>query len=794
MNTFPTYLRRILRMIIKRLYVENWKSFPKKEFIFNEGINLIEGSNYSGKTSFTQALYYGLFRESLYDELTAKELKREGEKDAQIEIDVETDSGQYRIRRNISGERAIYIDSHIYRLEDGKEVEEIEGISRKKEQLQKLKGILNAKKEFVQNINFVQEGSVYLLINNPDYQINEDLDSILQLDYLRKLKEYNTDLIKETDKELDRLEDKKDNVDDFEKEHKEELINLQHEIEALEANQEKFEDQISSLREKKDNYLQLKEIKDEKEKIESEIESLKEKRDFQTSELEDLEKDKEEIERIEKTLGQLRKHSERYKKNKRRLEDLNESKEQIQNKISKIQRQSAILEDRKESLNELKDKTGKLRDSVRHINDIDNKLEEIRKKAENYDNLQDDFSQLTNKKESLKETISKFNKGKCPISNEDCPVSGEIIDSKKLELKDIERKSENLENQLSGLKDPHPKLEELEKKKSKLEEKEKEFDSLKKNIGELKTEIEKLSESEVSEDQLEKEKSEITNKIDLLKKAIKGLEKKHEKYIETKGKIERKSDILKKIKEREKSINEIDEKLQDLRNKISSKNEEIRKFKETHALMDSFDLEKIDKEIESLENQLSELKTDLQKKKINVQNIERDKEQILEPFDSKAELKRAIENYAHKKYQLIFFKDTLELTLEEVRIRKIRAIRDRCNQMWSKFKKGSRMQSIDWDENFLPIVNMGGTTRNMYQLSASEKLMVYFSIRAAILAELGPNYFMVIDNLLNPFMRENQEIMLSLLEDIMEQTDIKQIIFTGFDISPGFSCGNRIKL
>ena len=60
-----------------------------REFDFSDGINLILGDNYSGKTSLIQAIYYGLFGEMFYDkESTAIQLRKEDKKNATIELDI----------------------------------------------------------------------------------------------------------------------------------------------------------------------------------------------------------------------------------------------------------------------------------------------------------------------------------------------------------------------------------------------------------------------------------------------------------------------------------------------------------------------------------------------------------------------------------------------------------------------------------------------------------------------------------------------------------------------------------
>ena len=105
------------------------------------------------------------------------------------------------------------------------------------------------------------------------------------------------------------------------------------------------------------------------------------------------------------------------------------------------------------------------------------------------------------------------------------------------------------------------------------------------------------------------------------------------------------------------------------------------------------------------------------------------------------------------------------------------------------------MDTIDWhEETFIPYVKVGGYERNIYQLSASEKVLVYFSIRAALLSHLTPDTFLVIDNLLGPFMKEKQQIIGGLLRDVIDNTNVKQIIFTGFDVDITLDCENKISL
>ena len=246
--------------MINRLKLENWKTFDDAEFIFTPGVNIVEGSNYSGKTSFIQALYFALFNETLYKQLTAKDLKKEGVNNASVALDFTVDGQEYRIRRNISGEIVIKTDSYIYRLENGTEVEELESISKRGMKLAKIENLLKVSSRFIKNINFIQEGSIPSLLNTPKTKILEDISNILQLDYFTKINDYCESEIKAIEKIVNELENKyseaKDHLDILE----DEIEKINEKVEDLKIKEENLKEKISKVKEKLKKYTDLKEL------------------------------------------------------------------------------------------------------------------------------------------------------------------------------------------------------------------------------------------------------------------------------------------------------------------------------------------------------------------------------------------------------------------------------------------------------------------------------------------------------------------------------------------------------
>ena len=56
--------------------------------------------------------------------------------------------------------------------------------------LAKIEDLFNVSSRFIKNINFILEGSIPSLLNNPKTKIFEDISNILQLDYFIEIKNY----------------------------------------------------------------------------------------------------------------------------------------------------------------------------------------------------------------------------------------------------------------------------------------------------------------------------------------------------------------------------------------------------------------------------------------------------------------------------------------------------------------------------------------------------------------------------------------------------------------------------
>ncbi len=782
-------------MIINRLKLENWKTFDDQEFNFTSGINIVEGNNYSGKTSFIQALYFALFNETLYNkQLTAKDLKKEGVKNASITFDFTVDAQKYRIRRNISGEKVIKTDSYIYRLENGKEVEELESTSKKGEKLAKIGELLKVNSRFIKNINYIQEGSIPRLLDNPKTKILEDISNILQLDYYIEINDYCESGIKSIEKKAKELESKYnvaiDDLDILD----DKIKSIDGENTELKAKEEALKTKISDVKEKLEKYTELRELNSGKEKLESQIGVIKDKKDYISKDVESLESELKELEELGKKVDALKEKSDLYRRNEKRLEEWRKTHQNLNKELSEANQSDLLLRDKNSQLDRSREELKELKIAQNKLDEMAPKIKSLETELTEYGLIVKQLEEINQKIELETGIVENFKMGTCPITKGNCPVSEGLIEKYTDSLEQLKSKRKTIEEKLQQMENPEQAYYDLLSQKTQFKDTGENTKRINKIIKDLNIEIDTITQSGDEKKRIEAELEEIDKKISLVEKTINGLLKHHEDYISKKEKVKGKEKLLGKIEEKNSEIKKIDGRISEDEKIIKDKSDEIEQFKGSHKIGDFTELDKGIKQQEGWEKELSVISLKIKNNTFKIKQFEEKKGSLIEPYTSIGELRAEIENLIHKKHKIIFFQEALTLTLEELKSRKLKPIQEICNKMWHKFRLDSGKHLIAWDDNFLPILKIGGIERSLYQLSSSEKMFIYFSIRAAFLAELGPNYFIIIDNLLNPFMINNQKIVIEQIKKIVDETNIEQVIFTGFDISPDVKSDNHIKI
>ena len=781
-------------MIINRLKLENWKSFDDQEFNFTSGVNIVEGSNYSGKTSFIQALYFALFNETLYEQLTAKELKKEGLKNASVTFDFTVDGQEYRIRRNISGEKVIKTDSYIYRLENGQEVEELESTSKKGEKLAKIQELLKVNSKFIQKINFIQEGSIPRLLDNPKTKIIEDISNILQLDYFIEINDYCDLGIKSIKKRVKELESKYSKAIDDLGIIVNNINGLDGEITELKIREENLKKKISKNKEKLKKYTELKELNSGVEKLESQISTIKDKKDYISRDLEVMKSELKELEELGEEVEVLKTKSELYRKNEVRLKELKSLWQTLNNDLNMAKQSDLLLKDKNSQVERYQGELKELNNIQTKYNEIIPKMEALETQLSKYNFFVKQLDEFQKEIEYEAEIVENFENGNCPITKGNCPASERFIEQYASSIEQLKRKKQAIEEKHRQMENPSQVYYDLLGEKAQFKDIGENIASIKNKMENLKKEIDIITQNEDEKKGIESELMEIDKKINLVENTVNNLLKHHEDYISKKERVKGKEKLLSKLEDKNSEIKKTITQISENENKIKDKRKEIEQFKISHNIGEITELDKENKQSDGWEKELSGINIKIETDTFKIKQLEKEKVSLIEPYTSIGELSTEIESLIHKQHKIIFFQEALNLTLDELKSRKLKPIQEICNKMWRKFRLHSGKHLITWDNNFLPILKVGGIERNLYQLSSSEKMFIYFSIRAALLAELGPNYFIIIDNLLNPFMIDNQKIVIEQIKRIVDETNIEQIIFTGFDISPDVKSDNHIKI
>ena len=72
-------------MVIKKIYLENFRNYEKQEINLNDNINVFYGNNAQGKTNILEALYYSAIGRSFRTHKDA-ELIKMGKESSKINI------------------------------------------------------------------------------------------------------------------------------------------------------------------------------------------------------------------------------------------------------------------------------------------------------------------------------------------------------------------------------------------------------------------------------------------------------------------------------------------------------------------------------------------------------------------------------------------------------------------------------------------------------------------------------------------------------------------------------------
>lgn len=567
--------------MIKKIYLENWKSHEKSVIEFGK-INLIIGRLGSGKTSITDAISYALLGN--FSDLNSRKIKLEDiimkkpkEKDfAKIVLNFSLNEKNYEIIRIIEKNKGSYSELK----EDNKIIRS--GTTDVNEFLQKL---LKIDFQTFINVIYAEQNKLEFFLNLERGERKARFDEMIGVEKLERIrktcvsvKNRLIDIHREKERFLSQLIS--ENLDKKIEEIKNEIEKIEEKNKELEKIKVDLENTINELRkkveigkniEKEINNLE-KEIIDKKAKIDK-ISNLIEEllKEIKYFNKEDLEKEIDKIKiylieiekkllKLEEDLIKLEREKEEKYKSLVVIKQKFERKEKIEKKLLEFNNIEILLNEIEKREKEKKEMLEKILDKQKEIEN------EIKKEEKLVDILEEEFSI--------------------------CPICEREIDKDKKDLLREKHKNliENLLKELSKIKD------EIEKIKNEIKSIEEEKRNILLKFSEkknLEKELETLSNVNYSLiENLEKEILEKEDKIKTIKEEFeKTKDEKHKKEV-AKKEIEYNLEKFEKVNKLKKELEILENDLEYLRNRLKNlvEIEEYKNLKNYENVLKEYEL------------------------------------------------------------------------------------------------------------------------------------------------------------------------------------------------------------
>lgn len=556
-------------MILKEIFIKNFKSHSNTRIRFESGINLIAGRNGAGKSSILEAILVALY--GVRPPLRKEDILQIGATEYTIELIFELNGRDYRIIRRSSGNSELRGDFY---LEGDKRINE--WVERNVSPFHVFTGAIYVRQGEIETIISDESGRekiIRKITRIEDYENAwKNIGQIIR-ELEMEMKKY-TEILKQKDECELKLKEK---VTEIEK--------LREEIGMSEKKLEEYTKEYKRILEEKNSFDRIKEeISQLKENIlhlEGEIKSLRNKIDVlqtQKRELEvkraDLKKRYERMLNLEKEAKKYSEIESLYKEITKTLQELNErvknleiERERILNEIKRYEEEKENLEKIRAEIAELKkrveilkpdfEKWEKIKIKVERKMQIEKILSEkgfsaekidqmflvIQKAREKDKNLKEEFSRvsmekgsLNSEKKRMEEVIDKLKnlKGVCPICGRELTEEHreELLKKYFSEIEKIKVQLMKIDEKERRLREEKNRVEEVLGKQDIVLKYKQLVDELRKIAEEIKdVNIEKLKEKS---NEIERIISRISFLEDLEKKSLKVVEK----HMEVKKKLE----------------------------------------------------------------------------------------------------------------------------------------------------------------------------------------------------------------------------------------------------------------
>jgi DNA repair protein SbcC/Rad50 len=735
-------------MFIKRLELENIKSYRDACYEFGEGVIAIIGENGSGKTTIIEAIAWALFNVLEYKK---NDFVRHGQKRGTVRVTFTspTDGREYIVHRDTSDKYEIYDPQNKIRIAQGK--------SEVMSFLHKALGIGNVdlqtffkcaigvpqgtftadfllstseRKSVFDRLLKVEEykqASESLLSTQRygEQRESEIIERILRMEgEIKYLKSYEVK-IKEVETEIHKLsnelrelklkfEQKSKSVEKL-NELEKKFVELENDLRQLRSekqrNEELFEQKRRELEEAEQAVKKIAEVEKSylrHQEIEENLKELDQKRSQRNKLLENKNTIEIEISKLNSSLEKLKEDLQKQEEALVKIDQLKAlvpKQEELEKTLEEAQGKVHVEKNLREQLRNLEKKIEILRKEYEEKNKQSQELEKQLQGIEDYDLLNASFNELTEQITYLQAKFEAEEKFKREIKNGLCPIlaqkclnlrEGETLESfvnketsnLSMEIKSLKAKREVVKSKLQVSREAERKRVKLEGLKADLERIMQEGKSLRKEQEELNAELEKIEKSIPNLSKIKKELEDLGNP----KAQIRLLEEE----------IKKKPKLQEKISQTEKQISQLFEKAKTLKIQIDSfgdvELEWQRLSKEREDTLEAYKqylkYEKTAKTFPKVQQEFSEIKGNLENLAKRLSEVERDFADICKIYNreqheaEKCELQIMEVEQAQKKAELGNFQREFENCNKQIeKLEEIRKQMKKENEEKQKIEK-----------------------------------------------------------------------------------------------------------
>ncbi|ADI74956.1 SMC domain protein [Methanohalobium evestigatum Z-7303] len=561
-------------MKLKRLYVENIRSYEYLDLSFNNGVSVVSGANGSGKSSLLEAFFTGLFgSRTLSKEYVLADMIRKGASKASIYLELEQNGNEYII------EQGFRYDTKNDRAYNSKSVFKSNGnivVDQATQTYDAVCKLLNMDEEAYRNCVYIRQGEIDILINATPKERQNMIDDLLQIGKLEHYRERASNAKKGVKRHLRDVDNR--------------IKNTESEIEKI-KNENPYEN-LNKLREKSKN-------------IQSKIDELNQKKDSAKSKIDEL----------NNSITTYSELEEKKKSINEEIQDFNTKKTQMYKDIEDIK---ADISKKRQYLKQLQDKNSELENQIDfNIDDIENtvnkKEEEERVARENLNTVSSNRAIKENELKLKNDTLKDIDK-QITESNKNIQKKKESVESVQKEIENFEISMKEWEN----------------KKKTALE------NAI--SLGFTEDKLDNIDDTmELLNDQqkdLHGRERELQTSISEVEKRL----NEHKKLLEkgkcpTCGQDLKNSSIEESTSEDEKQKKSLEEQLSKTREDLKSVQERLKKVKTARKYSKTIndsqnEIQIIQNKIESLKKQIEDYNNNIEEEKTNINELENRKKEV----------------------------------------------------------------------------------------------------------------------------------------------------------------------